>query len=739
MTDILSPDQLLKGSLGRTAPKRRTVAPDQAGQEESDTGDNVLVGIRIRPMNRRERETNASEIIVSRGDRFVQQLDEFGKVVEEWPFDYVFRPGSTNEELYNTMAHHIVGDALEGYNGTVFAYGKTASGKTHTIFGEPDELGIIMLGIRQMFQEINAAPGINYRVTFSYVELYNEAFTDLLNTSNGNLKIAEDPAYGPYVKGLSEEVIHSIDDAMDLIRRGENNRHYGATKANDRSSRSHVLVQLLITQSNNTQRTQLGQGRGVVKESKLFFVDLAGSERQKDTQATGKRLQEATNINKSLMILGRVISTLSESGKKKERVPYRDSKLTHLLATSLGGNAKTALIATISPDRDNLESTLSTLQFATRAKSIQNHAQINQLINLEGDLENSWADIIALRAELEQLKIDRERRAQESALLQESMEREFDLSRDKVAEYKTCLAGVDQRAMLELGPLAQELKQLQREEMAIINQARKEEKLAIFQARKDIDNTQSKIKKIEKEINEAKEGATRKSKLMAQEIGNLQQKLRETKETSRTIAKRREENERGLSLWNLLVTPEVSELASDENIEKFLHAHPDSPSLNPPLPLGLYIDVDENAIRASLRAIPRLAEIEARLVPSKIDRMHFWLNFFSYVYSIKKKLLASRSTNSSSANSVAPKVQTNNVDESEDTQSISQSSAALQSSSDESDEDVNTRNPSNDKRKMFQQSQNLSIPQFRQFLSQRSIALMDDDNDDKIDDFTKKK
>jgi len=383
---------------------------------------------------------------------------------------------------------------------------------------------------------------------------------------------------------------------------------------------------------------KIKQIQTVAQESRLYFVDLAGSERQKDTNASGKRLQEAKNINTSLMMLGRVIGALSEKGKKNERIPYRDSKLTHLLAASLGGNAKTAMIATISADRENLDQTLSTLQFATRAKTIKNHAQINQLMSLETDLENSWNDIVVLRSRLESLKTEKQEKLRELASIQESMECEYERSRQKVSESKNLLAGVDQKAMTELGPLVQQLKLLQREEAQLTNEMKNDDNQIILNARKQLTEGQQQLKRIERELGLTHEAAARQSKQMAEEIGTLQRQIREKNDNARILAKRRQQALKIINFQQLLIRPEVKAMIQATN-DCFLARHPNAPDLNPSLPLGLFVELEEESILLAKRLLPEIQYIENSLVPNKVNRNQFWINFFSHLYALKKQII----------------------------------------------------------------------------------------------------
>ncbi|KAI9142686.1 P-loop containing nucleoside triphosphate hydrolase protein [Paraphysoderma sedebokerense] len=246
--------------------------------------------------------------------------------------------------------------------GTIFAYGQTSSGKTFTMNGSNREPGVIPLAISDIFNSISQDETHEYLLRISYCEIYNEVIRDLVNPDNFNLKIHEDVTRGVFVGNLTELVITDIDDIFTAIENGEKNRHVGETNMNERSSRSHTILTMVSKRPSYS---------GAVRSSKLNLVDLAGSERVGLTGAEGIRLKEGGHINKSLLTLGTVIARLSEGGDGRH-IPYRDSKLTRILQPSLGGNARTAIICTITPASNHLDDTLSTLKFASRAKTVKN-------------------------------------------------------------------------------------------------------------------------------------------------------------------------------------------------------------------------------------------------------------------------------------------------------------------------------------------------------------------------------
>ena len=314
-------------------------------------------------------------------------------------FDHVFMDNARNSDVYDKLARPIISGVLNGFHGTLFAYGQTASGKTHTLLGVPHEMGLIVHAIHDLFDHIHDAPEQEeFLIRISYLEIYNENIRDLLcgvddekkQDDQGNLRIVDDSKRGCTVLGTKEVIVLSPDNVFELLKYGENKRHYGATKMNYTSSRSHAIFRITIE-----CRTTHPDGTDCVQLSNLNLVDLAGSERVSKTEATGQRLKEGASINKSLLILGNVINRLAEN-KKSAHIPFRDSKLTRLLSNSLGGNAKTAIICTLSPVRTNLEESKGTLNFALRANTIVNNAKKNTVVD---SLLNTY------RQEIEELKL----------------------------------------------------------------------------------------------------------------------------------------------------------------------------------------------------------------------------------------------------------------------------------------------------------------------------------------------
>ncbi|XP_071549968.1 kinesin heavy chain-like isoform X2 [Panulirus ornatus] len=348
------------------------------GEEEKpreQVDDSIRVICRIRPLNKTE-EAAGSKFICSfpsnRGQED-QMVSVGGKV---YLFDRVIKPNSTQEKVYDIVAKDIVKDVLNGYNGTIFAYGQTSSGKTHTMegkLGDPTWQGIIPRIVHDIFNHIyNMEEALEFHIKVSYFEIYMDKIRDLLDVSKVNLSVHEDKNRVPSVKGATERFVSSPEEVFEVIELGKSNRHVAVTNMNEHSSRSHSVFLIQVKQENiENQKKLLG---------KLYLVDLAGSEKVSKTGAEGAVLDEAKNINKSLSALGNVIAALADG---KTHVPYRDSKLTRILQESLGGNARTTIVICASPASFNEAETRSTLDFGKRAKTIKNCVTVNEELTAE--------------------------------------------------------------------------------------------------------------------------------------------------------------------------------------------------------------------------------------------------------------------------------------------------------------------------------------------------------------------
>ncbi|BCS02106.1 kinesin-3 motor protein uncA [Aspergillus luchuensis] len=366
-------------------------------------GGNIKVVVRVRPFNSREIDRGAKCIVQMKDNQTVLSTPpgaddkarkagggkggdggpkSFAFDRSYWSFDKNAPNFASQDNLFLDLGVPLLDNAFQGYNNCIFAYGQTGSGKSYSMMGYGKEYGVIPRICQDMFERIRTIQqdkNLGCTVEVSYLEIYNERVRDLLNPSNkGNLKVREHPSTGPYVEDLAKLVVRSFEEIENLMDEGNKARTVAATNMNETSSRSHAVFTLTLTQKRHDAETSMD----TEKVSRISLVDLAGSERANSTGATGARLKEGAEINRSLSTLGRVIAALADvaAGKKKNAsmVPYRDSILTWLLKDSLGGNSMTAMIAAISPADINFEETLSTLRYADSAKRIKNHAVVNE-------------------------------------------------------------------------------------------------------------------------------------------------------------------------------------------------------------------------------------------------------------------------------------------------------------------------------------------------------------------------
>ncbi|CAO2190295.1 unnamed protein product [Urochloa humidicola] len=378
---------------------------------------NVQVLLRCRPFSDDELRSNAPQVITcndyQREVAVTQTIagKQFDRV---FTFDKVFGPTAKQQDLYDQAIIPIVNEVLEGFNCTIFAYGQTGTGKTYTMEGEcrraksgpkgqlPADAGVIPRAVKQIFDTLERQ-NTEYSVKVTFLELYNEEITDLLapeeiskvtleDRQKKTLPLMEDGKGGVLVRGLEEEIVTNASEIFSLLERGSAKRRTAETLLNKQSSRSHSLFSITIHIKEATP-----EGEELIKCGKLNLVDLAGSENISRSGAREGRAREAGEINKSLLTLGRVITALVEH---LGHVPYRDSKLTRLLRDSLGGRTKTCIIATVSPSVHCLEETLSTLDYAHRAKSIKNRPEVNQKMMKSTLIKDLYGEIDRLKAEV---------------------------------------------------------------------------------------------------------------------------------------------------------------------------------------------------------------------------------------------------------------------------------------------------------------------------------------------------
>ncbi|XP_037089188.1 kinesin-like protein KLP2, partial [Pollicipes pollicipes] len=366
---------------------------------------NIQVFVRSRPLNSSERGRGSFSVLSTSDHTVTLKERPQDKFAKTFTFDRVFGPDSKQVDVYRVVVLPLLEQVLFGYNCTVFAYGQTGTGKTFTMEGErsdtqlpwdqdPD-VGIIPRTLSQLFDELRIQ-GVEFTVRVSFLELYNEELFDLLGpeTDTTRLRLYEDASKkgSCIIQGLEEVTVHNKNDVYEILRLGSQKRQTAATLMNAHSSRSHTVFSVTVHIKENTV-----DGEELLKTGKLNLVDLAGSENVGRSGAVDRRAREAGNINQSLLTLGRVITSLVE---RAPHVPYRESKLTRLLQDSLGGRTKTSIIAAVSPASCNLEETLSTLDYAQRAKSITNRPEINQKLSKKMLMKEYTEEIERLRRDL---------------------------------------------------------------------------------------------------------------------------------------------------------------------------------------------------------------------------------------------------------------------------------------------------------------------------------------------------
>lgn len=407
----LSPSQTPRSS-DKSARDLRSGDSNLSNKHDKDKGVNVQVLLRCRPLSEDELRVNTPVVISCHENRrevcAVQNIAN-KQIDRTFMFDKVFGPTSQQKDLYDQAVSPIVNEVLEGYNCTIFAYGQTGTGKTYTMEGGarkkngefPNDAGVIPRAVRQIF-DILEAQNAEYSMKVTFLELYNEEITDLLapeectkfidDKTKKPIALMEDGKGGVFVRGLEEEIVCTANEIYKILEKGSAKRRTAETLLNKQSSRSHSIFSITIHIKECTP-----EGEEMIKCGKLNLVDLAGSENISRSGAREGRAREAGEINKSLLTLGRVINALVEHSG---HVPYRDSKLTRLLRDSLGGKTKTCIIATISPSIHCLEETLSTLDYAHRAKNIKNKPEVNQKMMKSALIKDLYSEIDRLKQEV---------------------------------------------------------------------------------------------------------------------------------------------------------------------------------------------------------------------------------------------------------------------------------------------------------------------------------------------------
>ncbi|XP_006886453.1 PREDICTED: kinesin-like protein KIF19 [Elephantulus edwardii] len=377
-----------------------------------DSGDSkdqqLMVALRVRPISVAELEEGATLIAHKVDEQMVVLMDPMEDPDDilrahrsrekSYLFDVTFDFTATQEMVYQATTKSLIEGVISGYNATVFAYGPTGCGKTYTMLGTDHEPGIYVRTLNDLFRAIEETSNdMEYEVSMSYLEIYNEMIRDLLNPALGYLELREDSKGVIQVAGITEVSTINAKEIMQLLVKGNRQRTQEPTAANQTSSRSHAVLQVAVR-----QRSRVKDILQEVRQGRLFMIDLAGSERASQTQNRGQRMKEGAHINRSLLALGNCINALSDKNNNKY-INYRDSKLTRLLKDSLGGNSRTVMIAHISPASSAFEESRNTLTYAGRAKHIKTRVKQN-LLSVSYHIAQYSSIIADLRGEIQRLK-----------------------------------------------------------------------------------------------------------------------------------------------------------------------------------------------------------------------------------------------------------------------------------------------------------------------------------------------
>lgn len=506
----------------------------------SKDSDNVRVVVRCRPLNETEK-TSGCQMVVKVDESSgaitvdVPNADKASDPPRTFTFDTVFGQNCKQVDIYNEVARPIVECVLEGYNGTIFAYGQTGTGKTFTMEGVrtvPELRGIIPNSFAHVFGAIaKSVDDVRFLVRVSYLEIYNEEVRNLLGKDQTqHLEVKERPDIGVYVKDLLPIVVNNADDMDRMMTIGNKNRAVGATNMNAHSSRSHAIFTVTVECSDSGP-----DGKTRLRVGKLHLVDLAGSERQSKTGATGQRLKEATKINLSLSTLGNVISALVDG--KSTHIPYRNSKLTRLLQDSLGGNSKTVMVANIGPADYNFDETISTLRYANRAKNIKNNARVNEDPK-DALLRQYQKEIEELRRQLEQGGVGQDGsdgEKEDDGTGQKKAKKQKGLSKEKMEQIQEEIE--KDRKMLE-----SQIDMAEKEKKKIADDlAKKEAKLHAAQLEQD--ELKQRLQVIEKRIIVGGENLLEKAEEQERLLEESAKELEERKRKAEQLHKALEEKE----------------------------------------------------------------------------------------------------------------------------------------------------------------------------------------------------
>ena len=496
-----------------------------ASTENAMQSQRVKVVVRVRPSLRDE---NGGAINIGEDQQSILlQSGRFATVNQhQFSFDQVLPPSSNQHEVFNCV-RETVDDVMEGYNGTIMAYGQTGAGKTHTLSSISEHnIGVIPRAVAEIFQRSASDFSSTYTIHMSYVQLYMEMLQDLLNPESQNLQIREgDRGAGVFLTGAVEHPITCLEDALGLLELGERHRSQAFTHLNSHSSRSHAIAILTVVKAKNpkfltnAEKAELrrlekeGQGAPVqkVRVGRLFLVDLAGSERLKKSKSVGVRQSEAISINKSLTALGMCISARAE---EKAHVPFRDSKLTRLLQESLGGNARTTLIVCVADALDHVDETLQSLQFGSRAMAVKTNAMINEVV----DYKQHYGRILQQLDEVEDsqhlIEVSLMRAEEERDIMRAEKERD-------AARFQGILEELQRETLEEIASITALLEKKEREKAEAVTFAMASEARIVAEKGEEIESLSNALEARSKDVSllqEELEASQREGRSLKQEL-----------------------------------------------------------------------------------------------------------------------------------------------------------------------------------------------------------------------------
>ena len=601
----------------------------------------VKVVVRCRPLSQGEM-SDGKKGIVNMDTKLGQIAIKNPKLDDKEPpktftFDIVYNWNTEQITLYQETASPIVDSCLEGYNGTIFCYGQTGTGKTFTMEGASGDKtkGIIPNAFDHVFRAIETSEDKKFLVRASFLEIYNEEVRDLLaKNSTNKLELKENVDTGVYVKNLTSFVVKGVSEICNVLAVGKKNRTVGTTLMNRDSSRSHSIFTIVI-ECSETVNAESGDSK--IRVGKLNLVDLAGSERQSKTGATGERLKEATKINLSLSALGNVISALVDG--RSGHIPYRDSKLTRLLQDSLGGNTKTVMVANIGPADYNYDETMSTLRYANRAKNIKNKPRINEdpkdamlrefqteIARLKAQLQGAQgaagspqpqspaAPVVVSETDKEEIhrEVEQEMLAQGADLLTPESKQKLEM------EAKERIKDVSRNLVAEQERLKEESKRIQMEKDRAAQETDSQKQL-VEEARRKKETIESRLKLMQAKLlqGERHGGILEDTKKKEREVLEFQRKLAERrKDEQEHVQKIAELEEQALYAEDNYTSVQEEVQSKTKKLKKLLHRY--KAVKNEVEEVASAFQVEKEELLESIRFLNRQLQLKNKIISSFI-------------------------------------------------------------------------------------------------------------------------